>query len=159
PSEWLWDFDQPHLPRASRRDDLATSVARCSGAIGWAGESSAAWAISGRGYWALAGVMGGGGSVSRWGSWPTLAFPWAPTEAAAWYAILDTRVPLSPDLVHRLAQSATDLIAATPADTDERERALDCARYAVHLDLYRAYVVAPSATTLEPLLQWDYRIR
>jgi hypothetical protein len=29
----------------------------------------------------------------------------------------------------------------------------------VHLDLYRAYIVEPSATTLEPLLQWDYRIR
>jgi hypothetical protein len=155
----VWDFDQPHLPRASRRDDLATSVARCSGAIGWAGESSAAWAISGRWYWALAGVIVGDDALDRWDSWPTLAFPSAPIEAAAWYAILDTRVPLSPDLVHRLAQAASDLIAATPVDSDERERALDCGRYAVHLDLYRAYVVAPSATTLEPLLQWDYRIR
>lgn len=159
PSEWLWDFDQPHLPRASRRDDLATSVARCSGAIGWACESSAAWAISGRWYWALAGVMVGDDALSRWDAWPTLAFPSAAMQAAAWYAILDTRVPLSPDLVHRLAQAASDLIAATPADTGEHERALDCGRYAVHLDLYRAYVVAPSATTLEPLLQWDYRIR
>jgi len=159
PSEWVWDFDQPHVPRASRRDDLATSVARCSGAIGWACESSAAWAISGRWYWALAGVMFGDDALGRWDSWPTLAFPSAPTEAGAWYSILDTPVSLSPDLVHRLAQAASDLIAATPVDTDERERALDCGRYAVHLDLYRAYVVASSAATLEPLLQWDYRIR
>ena len=29
----------------------------------------------------------------------------------------------------------------------------------MRLDLHRAYLAAPSAATLEPLLQWDYRIR
>lgn len=110
PSEWKWDFDQPHIPRSSRRDDLAISTARCVGAVGWACESSAAWAISGRWYWSLAAVMVGDDPLERWDSWPALAFPSAPMQAAAWYAILDTRVALSPDLVHRLAQAASDLI-------------------------------------------------
>jgi hypothetical protein len=159
PSEWLWDFDLPCKARATRRAELAVEVDRLSDATGFAAESSAAWVPFGRWYWALAGLLVGEDPLARWDAWPAIAFPSATAQALAWYAVVDASVPLSSDLVHRMADAAQSLIGALPATGDETERALDLARWAVYVSLWRTYLANPGATTFEPVLQWCYRIR
>lgn len=161
-SEWLWDFDLPCKARATRRDDLSVEADRLTGdhpPIGWANEASAAWVPFGRWYWALTALLFGEDPLDRWDAWPSLAFPHATTEALAYYAVVDQNVPLSSDLVHRMAATCQALILVLPATGDETERALDLARWAVYVALWRVYLATPGAPTFSPVLQWCYRIR
>lgn len=162
-SVWPWDFDLPGQARATKRAELAIEESRILSqsipAIGSLGESSCSWAPYGRWYWSILGVMFADSATARWDAFPGLAFPSAPTQSNAWYALLDRPGPMSTDMVHRLCQAADDLIAALPLGSPERERALDCGRWAHYVALYRAYTAAKSAATLEPLMKWSWRIR
>lgn len=166
PSEYPWDYDLPGIARATQRSELQTTIDRLSTStghcIGWTGESSAAWIPYGRWYWSLAATMISDDPYARWDNWTALAFPTAKTQADVVYSILETRAPLSPDFIHRLCQGILDLLnllEASGASTAEINRALDLGRYAVYVTYWRSYQISKSATTLEPVLQWCFRIR
>lgn len=162
-SEWLWYQDVPCRDRATKRSELDVEAQRLTGlqypATGLSGESSASWVPFGRWYWAIAGVYWGDDPLTRWDAWPAVAFPSATALAQLWYNVVDNPVPLSSDLVHRMADSARNLVRALPLGSAERERALDLGRWAIYTQLLRAYFAAPGALTLEPLLRWVFRDR
>jgi hypothetical protein len=162
-SEWLWTQDLPCAGRATQRDELETEYQRLTGlqypAIGLSGESSPAWVPYGQWYWSIAGTMFGEVATARWDSWASIAFPHATALAQIWYDIVGTPTPMSSDLMHRMADAARNLIRALPLGSAERERALDLGRYTNYANLWRPYKANPSATTLEPVLQWVFRDR
>jgi hypothetical protein len=160
-SEWPWDFDKPGIARFTQRAEVELECGRLSGAFGWGGEGSMS-GVTARGYYAFAASLFATESqiLARWDEFPSVAFPHATSQAQAFYTIVEQRQPLSSDFLHRLGQAALDLVNAVQATGgSELERALDLARYVNYVDLYRRYTTDPNASTLEPLLQFMFRIR
>jgi hypothetical protein len=154
-SNWLRNQDQPQDDRASSQSWVTQATARLARCIALDAEDYAAWACCGRARYALAGWLVGDDPAARWAEYPASMFPTAPVQRAAWFSLLETPVPFSSDLVHRLCQAALDLISATSSSTvaGEHESALDTGRYALYCALLRTWSSSQATTDFEALLR------
>jgi hypothetical protein len=144
----LWDINYA-LPGLGQLVD-PTKVVQLWGRLAWSASATMdvadSWVHSLRGLYAVLGPD----PMARWAALPGLAFPSAPTQAAAAF---DVQGVQNADP----AAAVLALLNAVPSGTAEARRALDLGRWAVYVRLVRVYRATPTPDTLEPVLIWLWR--
>jgi hypothetical protein len=166
PTVYPLDHDLPGKGRTWKRSELVETIGNLNTGIGttagWTGESSAERVRSGKWYAALNSIQVGDNPLTVWDTWETVAFPSATSAALSYYAALESGAPVSTDLVNKLCTRALALMNAlvsAGASSDEYERALDLARYAHWLSLWRSFLSNQAGNTYDKWLQWSFRCR